>query len=194
MKRLNLLVLVCTCCLLGSCASIVPFTDNIAAEVGGETQLKNFQYYVSRTIVMNRVEDTTDANLVAGKANLVRVVERDKIDIKESTPGIVITHARNNNLNNQNTFNLGVAFGESDDNLLRFKRNGGNDPKYYIVTEKNDWVNYGGIYYKYSTPSKRKWGLFGEEKKEPAPYLMIKLNKKLIQKQTKRTEKGRKLQ
>ena len=178
---------------MGSCASIVPFTDNIAEQVGGEDQLDKFQYYVSRTIVLDKMESDSKASLSDGKAKLVNRIEKNKVTIKESTPGVVLDHSRNGMDGSSRTYILNVAFERDDDYFLKFKRRMVDDDKYYIITGKNDWIYYGDGYYKYSSPVKRKWFGFGEVKQEDAPYLMIKLNQKLIKKEKKRTAKGRKL-
>ena len=195
MKNLLLIFAVGISCLLGSCAKIIPFTDNIAEKVGGEENLSKFQYYISRTTVLDRTDDNTDATLKDGKAKFVRKIERDKVIINESTPGVVIKHNRVSSLDNtpSDTYRLSVAFESDDDYYLDFKRRDKYNPLYFIVTSKNDWVYYGSDFYQYSSPTKREWLGFGKEKSEEKPYLMIKLNNKLIEKQKKRVAKGRKL-
>lgn len=189
MKKSSLLILIFTSCILGSCASIVPLTNDIVEAVGGEDQLGNFQYYVSRTIYLDKVNDATNADLVEGKAKVVRTIERDHITIKKSTPGVVLNHKRTTAFD---SYKLSVAFEADDDHFLQFQRKSTSDKLYYILT-RNDWVYYGGSAYKYTSPVQREWLGFGKEKKEVQPHLLIKLNRKLIEKQNKRTAKGRKL-
>ena len=105
----------------------------------------------------------------------------------------MIAHRNALGLGVADTYRLSIAFEADDNYFLDFQRRTSGSEIHYIVTEKNDWVRYGDDYYQYSSPTKREWIGFGKTKTEAPPYLLIKLNKKLIEKQKKRVAKGRKL-
>lgn len=198
-KRLLYLSVSILCvCLLAGCASIVPVTDDIIDQVGGEDQLKNFQYYVSRSIILDRTDDQTAAGIVKGKANIVQKIEKNKVTIKRSTPGVVL---RYRTIYNNTRYVLSVAF-ESDDNyFLEFtKYDDQRDSPYNLTVADNsrNLVGYGREIYQYSFPAKnsmRSWIGIGKEKQTDSapPYLLIKLNKKMIRNVNKRVAKGRTL-
>lgn len=96
---------------------------------------------------------------------------------------------------------LSVAF-ESDDNyFLQFtKYNDQRDSPYNLAVTDNSrkLVGYGPNIYQYSFPAKspiRSWIGLGKEKQmdSATPYLLIKLNKKMIKNVNKRVAKGRTL-
>lgn len=197
-RVLYLLPGIISVCLFAGCASIVPITDDIIDQVGGKDQLKNFQYYVSRSIILDRTNDQTAAGIVKGKANIVQKIEKNKVTIKGSTPGIVL---RYRTIYNDSRYVLSVAF-ESDDNyFLEFTKydDKRNSPYNLAVADNSrNLVAYGHEIYQYSFPVKssmRSWIGLGKEKQADTapPYLLIKLNKKMIKNVNKRVAKGRTL-
>ena len=185
-------------CLFTGCASIVPVTDDIIAQVGGEEQLKNFQYYVSRSVVLDRTENQTAAGVVKGKANIVQKIDKSKVTIKGSTPGVLL---RYRTIHNGSRYVLAVGFEPDDDYFLEFTKYDGREDSPYnmvVMDHPNKLVGYGREIYRYSFPVKssvRSWIGLGKEKQTDTapPYLLIKLNKKMIKNVNKRTAKGRTL-
>jgi len=188
--------------LFDSCATIRPVTDRIIEDVGGEDQLSRFQYYVSRDIVLSRTESETDANVTQGRANIVRSTQRDQVNIRKSTPGIVVMHRPYQN-GDASTYILGVAFEDDDSKLLMFAHPGKSSPNapYRMVTSltDKDRVVYGSGVYSYSFPD--KWQVINnmlrknrKRNDEETPCLLIKYKQKLISKKNKRTAKGRRIQ
>lgn len=184
--------------LCSSCASIVPVTDNIIKQVGGSSQLPNFQYYVSRGIALQKVEHERDGNVIAGQAKIVETVKRDNINIKESTPGVVLAYIYSERLK---TNVLRAAFEEDDDKYLRFAHLNNDNPNawYCLVTQSSDRIEYGDAMYDYSYLEssallkkiglKKKGNMYGN-----TPILLIKLKKRLNVQTTKRNAKGRRIE
>ncbi len=205
MKNLKFyLSLIVLCCFFCGCASIVPVTDRIIAEVGGEEQLQNFQYYISRDIVLNRQESETDAGIAKGQAKVVVTTQEDEINIMKSTPGLVIDHVYRAD---KNSYILSVSFEDGNENYLQFAHlgNPNSNSLYTLVTTSSDKSKliYGSDEYVYSFPDRfqplrkskffenvfKKSEVYGE-----VPCLLIKRNKKSIVKKSRRTVKGRRLE
>lgn len=205
MKRIGLYLLgvIAVCCFLSSCASIYPVTDRIIEEVGGEDRLSDFQYYISRDIVLSRQQKETDANITKGQAKVVETTKKNKINILKSTPGVVINHRYRSD---KNTYVLCVAFEDGDENYLQFAHLGNPNPesRYTLVTTSSDKskIIYGSDEYIYSFPDKlkslKKNKFLGKIIKNQdygeVPCLLIKRNKKSIVKTDKRTVKGRRIE
>lgn len=182
-----------------SCASIRPVTDNIIQQVGGSEQLAKFQYYISRDIVLTRVEHEKDGNVIAGEAKINETIKKDKINIKKSTPGIVIHDVYSAN---SKTNVLYAVFEDDDTKFLRFAhlKNAHPDSPYELISRyaKSRRIEYGDALYDYSFPENfsilKKVGIkktknsYGE-----TPILLIKLKKNQKTISTKRTAKGRKI-
>lgn len=190
-------VILCSC-LFTSCATIVPVTDNIIEQVGGTDQLENFQYYISRSIVLDRTDNQTDAEIVKGKANIIQKIEKDKVTIKGSTPGVLL---RYRTLPDGRPL-LFVGFEPDDNFFLQFvKYNNDNkrDSPYSLAVSNasDEIVAYGSDLYKYSFPTKRSLRSLGLKKGGnidlTPPHLLIKLNKKMVKNVNKRVAKGRTL-
>lgn len=188
--------------LCSSCASLRPVTENIIQQVGEDSSLSDFQYYISRDIILTRVEKERDGNITAGEAKITETTKKDRINIKKSTPGIVIRsiYSRVNGIPSNHNF-LDVAFEDDDTKLLRFvPKSAHPDASYELTCEfaKSKRIIYGDALYDYSFPENfsllKKVGLkktkntYGD-----TPILLIKLKKhqKIIT--TKRTAKGRRI-
>lgn len=180
-----------------SCASIRPVTDNIIQQVGGNEQLANFQYYISRDIILTRVEQERDGNITAGEAKITETTKKDRIDIKKSTPGVVV-HSFYSPVSKSNI--LYVAFEEDNNKSLLFthlKTSHPNTP-YGLVNGSSGTIGYGEAMYEYSCPEKfsllKKVGIKKTKNQYgDVPILLIKLKKSQTVISTKRTAKGRKI-
>lgn len=180
-----------------SCASVRPVTDNIIQQVGGSSQLPNFQYYVSRGIALRKVEHEMDGNVIEGQAKIVETVKKDNIDIKKSTPGVVIDYIYSEDLK---THVLRVAFEEDDDKYLQFAHphNNRSDAWYTLVAQTDQRMVYGDAMYDYSYPEsfsilkeiglKKKGNTYGD-----VPILLVKLKRSHNVMTTRRTAKGRRI-
>ncbi|MCM1300722.1 MAG: hypothetical protein NC250_00025 [Alistipes senegalensis] len=184
-----------------SCASIHPVTDNIIQQVGGSEQLTNFQYYISRDIVLTRVEHEKDGNVTAGEAKINETIKKDKVNIKKSTPGVVLNSWYYDNLKSHVLY---VAFEDDDSQFLQFAHVKNANPNAYyslmnsIHLQSQQRIMYGDTEYSYSFPENssilKKVGI--KKTKNPygeTPILLIKLKKSQKTITTKRTAKGRKI-
>jgi len=137
---LGILVLVFGMTVVG-CASIQPMSNEAIrkyALASNPGNFRNFQYYVSRDIVLTYVSSVTQSTAV-GKIN----INRDIIQILSSTPGVVIDVETDTNGNTM----LGVAFEASDNDLLWFIQNPAKAGTYFYLAytnEKTKEINYGG--------------------------------------------------
>ena len=181
-----------------SCASIRPVTDNIIQQVGGSEQLANFQYYISRKIVLTRVEQERDGNITAGEAKITETTKKDRIDIKKSTPGMVI-HSFYSPVSKSNI--LYVTFEDDDNKSLLFthvKTSHPNTPYYGLLNGSSGTIGYGDAMYEYSCPENfsllKKVGIKKTKNQYgDVPILLIKLKKSQTVISTKRTAKGRRI-
>lgn len=184
--------------LCSSCASARPVTDNIIQQVGGNEQLTNFQYYISRDIVLNRVDHETDGGIKGGEANITETVKKDKIRIKKSTPGVVINYTYSTKLK---TNILRIAFDDDDNRLLEFahiNKTHPDTPYYLIKDSKYQGILYGDAVYDYSFPENfsllKKVGIKKTKNQYgDVPILLIKLKRSQTVISTKRTAKGRRI-
>ena len=185
--------------LCSSCASTRPVTDNIIRQVGGTEQLANFQYYISRDIVLKKMDQETDGRVQkGGAAEITYTTKKDEIDIRKSTPGVVIGYAYSPSLK---TNILRVAFGDDDNCFLQFahiNKTHPDTPYYLIKDDEYQGIIYGDAVYDYSSPESfallRKIGI--NKQKNPygdTPILLIKLKRSHNLISTKRTEKGRRV-
>lgn len=182
--------------LYSSCASILPVTDNIIQQVGGSSQLPNFQYYVSRGISLHNTEQKMDGNVVGGQAQIVENIRKDRINIKESTPGVVIGYIYSDALK---TNILRVAFEDDDNKYLQFAHpNNNRSGAWYSLQANENSIVYGNAVYDYSyldsNPLLDKVGVKTKSNKYGStPILLIKMKKQHNITKTKRTVKGRKI-
>jgi len=100
--------------IITGCASVVPMSNEAVRNYGlasNPGNFRNFQYFVSRDIVLTYV--STEAETIG--VGQIRI-HREIVQILSSTPGVVIgvdEYADGSKM-------LGVAFEESDDDLLWF--------------------------------------------------------------------------
>ena len=126
------------------CASIQPMSNEairkyaLASNTGN---FRNFQYYVSRDIVLTYVSSVAQSTAI-GQVS----INRDIIQIVSSLPGVVIDVKRDTNGNTM----LGVAFEASDNDLLWFVQNPAKAGTYFYLVYTNEAtkeINYGGNLY-----------------------------------------------
>jgi len=123
------------------CASIQPMSNEAIrkyALASNPGNFRNFQYYVSRDIVLTYVSSEAQSTAV-GQIS----INRDIIQILSSTPGVVLDVKRDENGNTM----LGVAFEASDTDLLWFVQNPAKPGTYFYLayTSESRWeINYGG--------------------------------------------------
>jgi hypothetical protein len=129
------------------CASVQPMSDEAIrkyALVSNPENFKNFQYYVSRDIVLTYVSAEAQSTAV-GQID----INRDIIQILSSTPGIVLDVKTDANGNNM----LGVAFEVDNDSLLWFIQNPDKAGTYFYLVytdEATQEIDYGGYLYSVS--------------------------------------------
>jgi hypothetical protein len=126
------------------CASIQPMSDEAIrkyALASNPDNFRNFQYYVSRDIVLTYVSSQTQSTSV-GQVS----VNRDIIQVLSSTPGVVLEVKTDENGNNM----LGVAFETDNDSLLWFVQNPEKAGTYFYLAytdEETGEIEYGGYPY-----------------------------------------------
>jgi hypothetical protein len=141
---------------LAACSNLKPLTPALAGTIG-ENSLDRFQYYLSKTVTLNRVTNTSDTGDESTIGQITNRTIRDKIIISPSTEGIAVVAEER----------LGISFEEGDD-LLFFSSSVLAKGKYAIVFYYlgNDLtrplIDYGGVAY--------ELGFAGSE----YPYLLVK--------------------
>jgi hypothetical protein len=126
------------------CASVQPMSNEAIrkyALASNPATFKNFQYYVSRDIVLTYTSSVVQTTSV-GQIN----INRDIIQITSSLPGVVLEVTTDENGRTM----LGVAFTASDDDLLWFVQNPAKAGTYFYLVYTNEAtkeINYGGNLY-----------------------------------------------
>jgi len=181
--------------LLSSCATTIPMSKKITAEVGVDNTTQ-FQYYVSKTITLRLVESNVSTTIRDGQLFRSSETAREKIVIKGSLPGVVRSHI---NLSDNKGIALLVAFENIEGNpTLTFgPSNKGKDIyELYYTDPKNNIVTYGDNQYKVIYDNKSLPGRPPQLKKkthEGEPYLLIKMKKRHKETDKLRKAKGVKL-
>jgi hypothetical protein len=191
---LGILVLIVT-----GCASVQPMSNEAIrkyALVSNPENFKNFQYYVSRDIVLTYVSSKAQSTSV-GQID----INRDIIQILSSTPGVVLDVKADANGNNM----LGVAFEPDNDSLLWFIQDPAKAGTYFYLVytdEETQEIDYGGYLYSVSyeqatgigaffkrlfTPKKTKEGEY--ENMEP----ILLYEEKVRESEQRRNLQGRRL-
>jgi predicted nucleic acid-binding protein len=185
MKRINIVkyfsILVIFFALIG-CSSIVPITQNIINDVGGNGEIKKFQYYVSSKLVLKKSELTRNQQNIdkTGAATITDVVYSDRIIIFKNTMGVVLNSFRDDN----DILVLELCFEEDDNKIITFKQDGaGSEKKFFIIYQDpfTRRINYGGEQYVVDFLGDR-------------PYLKIKINKQIKRMTKVKWASGRRVQ
>ncbi|MDR3115381.1 MAG: hypothetical protein LBU25_07665 [Treponema sp.] len=164
------------------CSSIKPITQNIINDVGGNSEIEKFQYYVSSRLVLNDAKKIRDQQSITkyGTAAITDVVYRNRIIISKNTMGIALNSFRDE----KDNLTLEICFEENDNRRITFKQDGpGSDRKFYIVYQDpfSRIINYGGELYTVDYSGDR-------------PYLKVKIYKQLKQKTKTKWASGRRVQ
>ncbi len=114
---------------LTSCGTKVPFTNEIKEEFGldAETQLKKVQFYISQTIVLQRVKSSgSQGTAENGVLVTNRNKEEDRITIQAQTPAVFESYGK--------TGEMTIRFEVGQGRVLTFNvRQENATAKYYLV-------------------------------------------------------------
>jgi len=175
-------ILMIVAVLTGCSSTIKPITQNIINDVGGNSEIEKFQYYVSTQLVLNDAKKIRDQQNISksGTATITDIVYKNRIIISELTMGVVL----NSSMDEKGYLTLEVCFEEDDNKRITFKQEGpGSDRKFYIVYQDpfSKIINYGGDLYTVDHLGDR-------------PYLKVKVNKQVKQKTKTKWATGRRVQ
>jgi len=168
--------------ILTGCSETKPITQNIINDVGGNTEIEKFQYYVSTQLILNDAKKVRDQQNVSrtGTASITDTVYKTRIIISELTMGAALSSF----VDDKGYLTLEVCFEEDDNKRITFKQDGpGSDRKFYIVYQDtfSKTINYGGELYTVDYRGDR-------------PYLKVKVYKQLKQKTKTKWASGRRVQ
>ena len=191
--------------MIGGCASTQPMTQKIGEKAAAAGDVKSFQYYVSRNIVLTRSEDAIiSAKVSTGAIEVTHT--KQIIQIASSTEGELLKTETDPQTGNTVYY---IAFETENDNCLRFMQRGsGADEKVYLVYDDvaTYAINYGGVAYRVEWEAgdglqARTDNLFGKVKGKvqgvntddaDQPYLLVKMSEKVTEKEDYRKASGRK--
>ena len=197
---------------LYGCSTTQPMTKRVDNQASAVGKISNFQYYVSRNIILTKTEDPEIVGKIAVSGQLKVTSTKDIIQITSSTMGALLntkTDAKGNTI-------YYVAFEADNDNCLRFvQKKAGNDERIYLLydDEKNYAINYGNAVYivewkgieglkasKFRAKADNSYGkLKGKFKgvtsdDKDNPYLLVKMKTKIKEKENYRKASGRKVE
>ncbi|MDR1171723.1 MAG: hypothetical protein LBL24_04640 [Bacteroidales bacterium] len=197
---------------LYACSSTQPMTKKVDSQASTVGKINDFQYYVSRNIILTKTEDPEIIGKVAVSGQLKVTSTREIIQITSSTMGALLkteTDAAGNKV-------YFVAFETDNDNCLRFvQRENGNDERIYFLydDDASSAINYGDAVYivewkgisglkqsKLRAKSDNSLGkLKGKFKgvtsdDKDNPYLLVKMKTKFKEKENYRKASGRKVE
>ncbi|MBW6483441.1 MAG: hypothetical protein K0B10_10325 [Vicingaceae bacterium] len=179
MKTLSKLLIIALFSFLYACSSSIPFTNDDKVKYNlDEASLKKVQFFVSRDIVLQRGERTSEAQEFDkdGKLIISSSATLDEITIKEGTPGVLVKMVDGNK--------LAISFDDVDDNKYLVFGDPNNRGRYNLMgAEWNNGkgkINYGGKVY-YVMPG------------GAGAYLKYKMKKVNDNKKSQSTVKGRKV-
>ncbi len=213
MSRINVIIgiMIMSSFVFCGCYTTQPMTkriDNQASTVG---KISNFQYYVSRNIILTKTENPEIIGKVAVSGELKVTSNKEIIQITSSTMGALLKTETD-----KNGYTIYyVAFETKNDNCLRFvQKKEGKDERIYLLydDEKNYAINYGNSVYivewkgieglKTSKIRAKKDNFFGKLKglfkgvtadDADNPYLLVKMETKYKEKENYRKASGRKV-
>ena len=195
---------------LTSCSSTQPMTNKVDRRASMVGKIENFQYYVSRNIVLTKTQKTNIVGEVAGSASMKLTHNKDVIQITTSTEGVLL----NTSVNDRGNKIYYIAFENENDNCLRFvqKSNGDDEQIYlyydnpaertvvygddvYIVEWDENTLNRSKVRAKIDNFFAKVKGFFKgvRSDNEDYPYLLIKMTTKVKEKEDYRKATGRKV-
>jgi hypothetical protein len=158
-----------------------PITQNIINDVGGNSEVKKFQYYVSTTLELTNTNRTREKNInKTGSASITETVYNDRIIISKSTMGAALESY----LDDNNNLVLEICFEADDDKRITFKQNGpGQDRRFYLQYQNqfDKTIIYGEETYTVN--------FSGDQ-----PYLMININRQSKEQTRIKWATGRRVQ
>ncbi len=195
-----------------SCVHTKPMTKTIHRNASIVGKVENFQYYVSRNIVLTKSENPDIIGKVAVKGSIKATYHKDVIQITSSTEGALLKWEKDADGN----IIYYVAFEPDNDNCLRFKqKTQGSEERIYLLYDDNEThaVNYGDEVYvvewkgaeglKASRGKAQRDDKMGKFKgkfkgvvanETDDPHLLVKMNIKIKEKENYRKAAGRKVQ
>lgn len=213
MKYVKIFALLITCAVVFTGCSIAkPMTKSIDRNASMVGNISDFQYYVSRNIVLTKVQAADVSGEVSSKGNLKVTKNRDVIQVTSGTCGALLK----TEISDNGYKVYYIAFEADNDNCLKFIQNtAGDDKKIYLCYDRphTHQVLYGGDLYHVEwdginalRSSKVKASLDNALSKfvgffrgtlpddKDAPYLKVKMNVKINEKEKYRKASGRKVQ
>ncbi len=191
---------------LMSCSSTKPMTRYIHETASQVGDVKKFQYYVSRNIVLTKQNATQISGQIAVSGKIEALKSKNIIQITSTTMGELLKMETDDDGN----LIYYVAFEKDNDNYIRFKQDISrkNEP-FYLVCDYNHSVRYGDEIYhvewntdalkasrkkavKDNMMDKMKGKLKGVTVNEKDdPYLLVRMNIKIKEKENYRKASGR---
>jgi hypothetical protein len=186
------------------CASVQPMNGETMWKYGLTNNLelfKNYQYFVSRDIVLTSTNVDIQTDIKSGQAYSSTSVQHDVKQILSSTPGVALEIAYDEN----DILLLGIAFESENDNLLWFYYSSNDDcfylaytnydrqeiayadTSYQVVYEQASGI--GATVKRLTTINKTKDGKY--ENRDP--LLLYEENTKVKETETRKTIQGRRL-
>jgi len=197
---------------LYGCSTTQPMTKRVDNQASAVGKISNFQYYVSRNIILTKTEDPEIIGKVAVSGQIKVTSTKEIIQITSSTMGALLkteTDTKGHTI-------YYVAFETENDNCLRFvQKKTGSDERIYLLydDERNYAINYGNAVYivewkgieglKSSKTRAKTDNFFGKLKgkfkgvtsdDKDNPYLLVKMKAKFKEKENYRKASGRKVE
>ena len=194
------------------CSTTQPMTKKRDEQASNVGNIKNFQYYVSRNIILTKTENPEIIGKVAVSGQLKVTSTKDIIQITSSTMGALLKTEKDKK---GNTIYY-VAFEKENDNCLRFvqKKEGMDERIYLLFNDENSRaINYGNIVYvlemkgaeglKSKKTRAKTDNFFGKVKGKfkgvksddnDDPYLLVKMKTQFKEKENYRKASGRKVE
>ena len=211
MRLLSYIICTCFIVFITSCSLAKPMTYNIDRQASRVGSIDKFQYYVSRNIVLTRAEATNFEGNVNSKGSLKITRNRDVVQVTSGTSGVLL---KTEFLDGFKVYY--IAFEADNDNCLKFKQiKNGSEEKIYLCYDnpENNRVLYGGEWYdvewegvnalqgsKFQANVDNAFSKIAGFFKgtlpddEDNPYLKVKMNLKVDNKEQYRKASGRKVQ